>query len=184
VDDDGTGWNEVLVGSWSPAVRRAVVRRVERSTVGWRGPLVRTLAAPDTARYAWTETLHRVVLRAIQDETGADLEDLGSHAAWACYEEVWDALRVTWADGGDLLAVPIGQEPAVVRLLRDLPAWVAEAGGADVSGPSPDPLWLRGRLRIDASALRTILAADDPRLGGADRLRLETLLDHATGRRG
>jgi hypothetical protein len=174
VDDDGTGWNEVLVGGWSDAVRRAVVRRVERLAVGWRGPLVRTLADEDGVDGAWTETLHRTVLHAIAEETGADLDELGSQAAWACYDEVWAALAERWGDGGELAVVPLGAEPLVSSLIAGLPPEAAAAAGADVRGTTPDPLWVRGRLRVDVEGLRDLLAR-----GGSDpavELRVETLL--------
>jgi hypothetical protein len=181
VDDDGTGWNEVLVGGWTPEVRDAVVERVTRLTVGWRGPLLRALGDPEGAPAAWTETLHQVVVRAIAEETGADLDELGSHAAWACYEEVWQGLVTRWADGGDLATVPLGAEPDVVRLIAGLPPMAAEAAGADVTGQVPDPLWLAGRLRVDVEGLRSLL--DRRVLTGADEVRIETLLERVDGRR-
>lgn len=182
MDDDDTGWNEVLVGGWNRAVRRNVVGRVERMTVGWRGPLVRTLAGREEVPTLWTEALHRAVLHAIEAETGADLDVLGSHAAWGCYEEVWDALARRWADGGDLPTVPLGGEPRVVALIAGSPPVVAEAAGADVSGPEPVPLWLGGRLRVDVEGLREVLATDVP-MSPADRLRAETLIEAVAGRR-
>lgn len=181
MDDDGTGWNEVLVGGWTEEVRDDVVRRVEQRTVGWRGPLIRCLADPETAPAAWTEMLHQVVIAAIAEETGADLDELGSHAAWACYEEVWQQLVEEWGDGGALATVPLGQEPAVVSLLSGLPPMAAEAAGADVSGAVPDPLWIAGRLRVDVDGLRLLL--ERRVLPGADEVRIEALLDHVEGRR-
>lgn len=181
MDDDGTGWNEVLVGGWTADVRDAVVRRVEDRTVGWRGPMLRTLVDPEGAPAAWTEALHRVVVAAIAEETGADLDELGSHAAWACYEEVWQGLVSRWDGGGDLAMVPLGQEPAVVALIGALPPLAAQSAGADIRGAVPDPLWLAGRLRVDVAGLRAILATGA--LAGADELRIETLLEHVEGRR-
>jgi hypothetical protein len=182
VTDDDTGWNDVLVGGWSTEVRGAVVRRVERATVGWRGPLVHTLADPEGARDVWTEALHRLVVGAVLAETGADLDDLGSHAAWACYEEVWNALAAAWAQGGRLATVPLDQEPHVVSLLRSAPAHVAAAAGADPSGVQPIPLWLGGRLRVDLEGLWALLDRGDA-LSPADRVRVETLVERLTGRR-
>lgn len=181
MDDDGTGWNEVLVGAWTDAVRTAVVRRVERMTIGWRGPLVRTLRDPEGAPAPWTEALHRAVVAAIAEETGADLDELGSHAAWACYEEVWQELAGRWEAGGDLATVPLGQEPPVVALIAGLAPVAAEAAGADVRGPVPDPLWVAGRLRVDVDGLRLVLAGGT--LPGADEVRIEALLDRLAGRR-
>ncbi|MEX1178116.1 MAG: hypothetical protein WEB09_06615 [Nitriliruptor sp.] len=181
MDDDGTGWDSVLVGDWSSEVRDRVVALVESLTVGWRGPLVRVLAEDPLADDAWTEGLHRSVVAAIAEITGANLDELGSQAAWACYEEVWTVLQARWAEGGDLARVPLGQEPAVVRLLGELPAAVAAAAGADVRGTTADPLWLGGRLRIDVLALRRML--DGGGLAGADELRVENVLDRVAGRR-
>jgi hypothetical protein len=181
VDDDGTGWNEVLVGGWTDDVRDAVVARVERATVGWRGPLVRVMAAPDRAVGEWVELLHRSVVAAIADETGADLDELGSHAAWACYEDVWQELVRRWGDGGQLLTVPLGKEPPIAAAIAALPAPAALAAGADVRGPVPDPLWLAGRLRVDVEGLRALLAAGT--LPGAVEVQLETLLERLSGRR-
>lgn len=175
MDDDDTGWNEVLVGGWTEAVRDRVVARVETMTVGWRGSLVRTLAVPDDVPDRWTEALHRAIVLAIRDETGADLDLLGSHAAWGCYEDVWDALRAGWEDGGDLATVPLRSEPRVASLLADAPPHVAGAAGADISGAQPQPLWVAGRLRLDLEGLRDLLEGPVP-LTAADRLRAETLL--------
>lgn len=157
--DDDSGWNDVLVGGWHAGVRDAVVVRVERQTLGRHGQLVRTLRDPDEARYAWVEILHRDVLDAIRAETGADLDALGSQAAWACYEQVWDRLRTRWGRGGRLTRVPLGREPSVVTLLQQLPTATAEAAGADVSGPVPDPLWVDGRLLVDVHGLRAHVQA-------------------------
>ena len=159
--DDESGWHDVLVGGWHAGVRDAVVRRVERMATGHRGQLVRTLHDPDAARYAWVEELHRDVVAAIRDETGADLDSLGSQAAWACYEQVWDRLRTRWGRGGPLTRVPLGNEPTVVALLHRLPTGLAEAAGAEVSGHLADPLWVGGRLLVDLDGLRTA-AADAP----------------------
>ena len=157
--DDDSGWNDVLLGLWSTAVRDAVVTRIEAATVGRRGWLVRVFAAPERARSGLTETVHALVLAAIRDETGADLDALGSQAAWECYEQVWDALGARWSGGGGTVAVPLGREPEVVRALAALPVEAAVCAGADLD-PSGgvDPLWLGGRLRVDDEGLRAYLA--------------------------
>jgi hypothetical protein len=175
VDDDGTGWHEVLVGGWTDEVRDAVVRRVEALTVGWRGPLIRVLTDPEGAPGEWTEALHRTVIAGIAAETGADLDELGSHAAWACYEEVWQGLAARWQDGGDLHTVPLGREPLLVAAIVALPAPAAASLGADVRGPVPDPLWVSGRLRVDVTGARALLASGT--LAAATEIQLETLLD-------
>jgi hypothetical protein len=162
--DDETGWNDVLLAMWSERVRDAVVARIEGATVGRRGWLVRAMADPDGCRPEYTETVHALVLAAIRDETGADLDALGSQAAWESYEQVWDALRERWADGGSLGVVRIGSEPSVVRAVASLPEEAAAYLAADVGGPVPDPLWLGGRLRIDLEGLAAYRGLDGGRL--------------------
>jgi hypothetical protein len=159
VTDDDTGWTAVLLETWGPRVRDAVVTRVERACVGRRGVLVRTVAAPDDARFAWTEQLHELVLGAIRDEVGADLEALGSQAAWACYDEVWTQLAVRWHDGGALVRVPADVEVHVRRLVAGLSLAGAEAAAADVSVVPPVPLELDGRVLVDVDGLRAHLAS-------------------------
>lgn len=180
MDDDDTGWNEVLVGGWTEQVRDDVVERVEALTEAWRAPLVRTLRDPHGVPPAWTESLHRAVLVAIQEVTGADLDLLGSHAAWGCYEEVWDTLAAAWEDGGDLPRVPLRAEPRVVSLLEQAPAHVAEAAGADARTRPPTPLWIGGRLHLDVAGLRALLSGPSP-LDPPDELRVEALLDAVGG---
>jgi hypothetical protein len=160
VDDDGSGWHEVLLAVWDDTVRDAVVDRLERTCTGRLGWFARVFATPDTASEAVTETVHALVLAAIRDETGADLDELGSQAAWDCYEAVWSTLDERWHDGGTLWAVALGAEPQVVRDLAALPPEAAAAAGADVSAVPPRPLWIRGRLRIDAEGLRHYLKID------------------------
>jgi hypothetical protein len=162
--DDETGWNEVLLDMWSEEVRDAVVARIERATVGRRGWLIRALADPDGCHPEYTETVHALVLAAIRDETGADLDALGSQAAWESYEQVWDALRERWADGGSLGVVRLGSEPAVARAIAGLPPEAAAHLAADVSGAVPDPLWLDGRLRVDLEGLAAYRRLDGGQL--------------------
>lgn len=158
--DDDTGWTDVLLDGWGPLVRDAVVARVERHYVGSRAELVRVMRAPDHARYTWTEHLHRVVLTAIQIETGADLEELGSQAAWACYEDVWERLRARWHEGGAMRAVDPSDDDDVLLLLGLLPMAGAAAAGCDV-GVSPfEPLVLEGRILLDAEGLLKWVATD------------------------
>jgi hypothetical protein len=161
--DDESGWNEVLLDMWSDGLRDQVVERIESLAVGRHGWLVRVFSDPEAVAGGLTETVHALVLAAIRDETGADLEELGSQAAWECYEQVWDRLADRWADGGPLAVVPIGNEPEVVRLIRRLPLEGAVAAAADVSGAEPDPLWLHGRLRVDVAGLQAYLRLDGGR---------------------
>jgi hypothetical protein len=162
--DDETGWNDVLLDMWSEQVRDAVVARIERVTVGRRGWLVRALADPDGCRPEYTETVHALVVAAIRDETGADLDALGSQAAWESYEQVWDTLRDRWADGGTLGVARLGSEPAVARAIAGLPEEAAAHLAADVTGAVPDPLWLSGRLRVDLEGLAAYRRLDGGRL--------------------
>jgi hypothetical protein len=158
--DDESGWNQILLEVWSPQVRDAVVEHIEQSSVGRHGWLVRVFADPDGVSGPLTETVHAVVLAAIQDETGADLNDLGSQAAWECYEQVWSALEARWSDGGTLAVVPLGAEPSVIAALRRLPDEAAVAAAAELSEHGIQPLWLRGRLLVDGRGLQAYLALD------------------------
>jgi hypothetical protein len=176
VDDDGSGWNEVLVGGWTAEVRDAVVARVERATVGRRGRLVRVLSSPDTTPARTVEQLHALVVAAIAAETGADLDALGSQAAWACYDDVWAELVGRWADGGTLRVIPLGAEPAVVRLVRHLPPEAAVHAGAELVDGVPDPLWLGGRLRIDLDGLWAYLATHEEELDVRSRRAIDLVI--------
>jgi hypothetical protein len=176
VDDDLSGWHEVLLSMWSDDTRDAVVARIEHATVGRRGWLVRVFSAPDTVRPELTETLHAVVLAAIRDETGADLDVLGSQAVWDCYEQVWDALAERWHDGGDLPVVRLTSEPAVAALLMQLPAEAAVYAGADLVAGGVDPLWLGGRLRVDGDGLRAYLSLDGGRAPAPVHAAITTVL--------
>jgi hypothetical protein len=176
VDDDHSGWHEVLLSMWSDETRDAVVARIEQATVGRRGWLVRVFASPDAVRPELTETLHAVVLAAIRDETGADLDALGSQAVWDCYEQVWDALARRWFDGGDLAAVRLTSEPTVTALLAKLPAEAAVCAAADVVSDGVDPLWIGGRLRVDADGLRAYLSLDGGRAPAAVHAAITAIL--------
>jgi hypothetical protein len=175
--DDETGWDEVLTGLWGPGVRDAVITRVEEATVGARCLLVCTLGEVDGPREGWVEQLHGLVLDAIREETGADLDDLGSQAAWATYEDVWETLERRWRDGGDLAVVPLRREVAATACLRQLTLVTAQAAGMDVGTDPPEPLWIAGRLRIDLEGLARVVA--DGLLTGAELLAAERLLELA-----
>ena len=172
--DDTTGWDEILTGVWGPRVRDAVVTRVEETTVGARCLLVRTLEDPEGPRGGWVEQLHRLVLDAIRAETGADLDELGSQAAWATYADVWDTLAHRWRDGGSLAEVPLRREVAATACLRQLSPLLAQAAGMDVGVDPPEALWIDGRLRVDPVGLARALA--DPGVVGAERIAAEELL--------
>lgn len=159
--DDDTGWNDVLVGVWSSRVREAAVARVERATVGARCLLVHTLSDPEQARRGWVEQLHGLVIDAIREETGADLDELGSQAAWTAYEEVWAALTERWVTGERFAVVPLRREPEADRLLRCLAPLGAQAAGMDVGADPPQPLWIDGRLHLDVEGLHACKALGD-----------------------
>jgi hypothetical protein len=177
--DDDTGWNDVLVGVWSARVRDAAVAHVEQATVGARCLLYHTLRDPEAARPGWTEQLHTLVIEAIYHETGADLDELGSQAAWTAYEQVWDELAVRWADGGSCEAVPLRREPEVLALVGRLSPAGAQAAGLDVGVEPPEPLWLAGRLHLDAQGLR--IYRDLPGVAPAEQLMVDTLLELLRG---
>ena len=178
--DDDTGWTRWFLAVWSPEVCAAVVARLEAATAGHRGWLARALLTPERADPAWIETAHALVLAAIRDETGADLDAMGSQAAWEAYEQVWDALRDAWAAGGPFVAVRLGSEVDATRLLQSLPAEAAAHLGADVTVSPSDPLWLSGRLRIDRDGLAAYRRLDGGQLPtriARDLAALERLLE-------
>lgn len=179
--DDDTGWHEVLLDSWSPRLRAAVVDRIERATVGRRGLLVRALSDPDGARFALTEQVHRLVLAGIRDEVGADLDELGSQAAWACYEEVWDVLAGRWATGGATLPVPTGREELVAELLARLPPTVAECAGADTGTVPVTPLSVGGVMRVDLEGLWACVTVNEGRLSPEVRATIDRLIGALDG---
>jgi hypothetical protein len=172
--DDDTGWNDVLVGVWSPRVRDAAVAHVERATVGARCLLVHTLRDPEAARPAWVEQLHALVIEAIYAETGADLDELGSQAAWTAYEQVWDALAARWRESDRFDVVPLRREPHALSLLQRLSTPGAQAAGMDVGTTPPEPLWVGGRLHIDGEGLVAYRATDD--VSGPEQIVVDELL--------
>lgn len=175
--DDDAVWEAILIDGWGPHVRDAAVRRVERRTTGRRGALARIATDPDGARFAWTEWLHGEVLAAIVAETGADLEQLGSQAAWACYEDVWDELTSRWCRGGNLGRVATSDRGEVETLLARLPAWIAERAGADIGEVPAVPLEIDGTLRIDVDGLLLCLDDHERPLDDATRRCVNQLLD-------
>jgi hypothetical protein len=178
--DDESGWNDLLLELWTEEVRDAVVRRIEDAMVGRRGWLVRVFAAPEQVRAELTETVHAVVLAAIRDETGADLDVLGSQAAWECYEQVWEELAGRWADGGRTEPVPLGAEPAVVRSLAVLPPEAAVCAGVDLDADGrTDPCGSPGGCASTPTASGPtsswMAAAPPPRCTGRSRQILGVL---------
>ncbi len=185
--DDDSGWTEILVGGWGPLVRAAVVDRVERGLVGRRGVLVRALTeeASSAGHAACVEEVHARVVEAIREETGADLDDLGSQAAWACYDEVWGQLQARWEAGGGTVVVATPHEDEVVALVRSLSPSGARHAGADI-GTSPwAPMRCGGRLHVDLEGLFAYLARDTGEVTAEERTlvdRLVLLLRGTAGR--
>lgn len=168
--DDESGWNEVLVDGWGPLVLAAVVERVERTMVGRRGVLVRALvegSAPNHA--ACVEEVHARILEAIRTETGADLDALGSQAAWASYDQVWGRLQHTWGTGvhGGLVPVPAPVVEEVVALVRSLSPAGGSRAGADVGVLPFEPLAAAGWPCVDVEGLFAHLACD-PEVGAEE----------------
>lgn len=161
--DDDTGWTDILLEHWGEDVRNKVVKEIERQSVGLRGVLVRALRddPADSNHASSVEQLHAAVVAGIQHETGADLDHLGSQAAWACYEEVWVELAARWADGGDLAPVSPARAPRVLQLLRGLTTTGAQWAGADIGHHPVEPLRVGDIIRIDLDGLFAYLAMGD-----------------------
>lgn len=160
--DDESGWNEILLATWGPHVRRAVCERVERSFSRARGVLALTARDPDAAPAHATERVHAAVVTAIAEETGADLDGLGSQAAWATYDEVWLELGRR-SDELDRFEPVSRDAVAEVRvLLGGLPPVVVEHAGAAVDERGRLVLVERdGDVVLDVEGLHRWLALDD-----------------------
>lgn len=180
--DDDSGWTEVLVDGWGPLVRAAVVDRVERAMVGRRGVLVRALLeeSASAGHAACVEEVHERIVRAVREETGADLDELGSQAAWACYDEVWGQLQRRWATGGCTVVVARHVEARVVALVQAMSPTAAQHAGADVGTIPCTPMRVRGRVRVDVDGLFAHLATGD--VVPADRSRIDQVVLLVRGR--
>lgn len=180
--DDDSGWTEILVDGWGPLVRAAVVDRVERAMVGRRGVLVRALVeeAASAGHAACVEEVHERIVRAVRDETGADLDELGSQAAWACYDEVWGQLQERWASGGRTVAVAPAVDARVVELLQALSPAAAQHAGADVGTVPCTPMRVGGVLHVDVDGLFAHLATGE--VSPAERTLVDRLVLLVRGR--
>lgn len=176
--DDDSGWTEILVDGWGPLVRAAVVDRVERGLVGRRGVLVRALTeeVASAGHAACVEEVHARVVEAIRQETGADLDELGSQAAWACYDEVWGQLQSRWLAGGTTVVVAAADEVEVVALVRSLSPAAAQHAGADIGTVPWVPMRCGGRLHVDLEGLFAYLARDTGEVTAADRALVDRLV--------
>lgn len=159
--DDETGWNEILVEGWGPLVRAAVCHRVVDVFRTRLGLLAATAATPDDAPADWVEDVHVAVVQGIRTETGADIEELGSQAAWATYDEVWQVLPRAVAAVEDLVPVPEARVGQVQALVAELPLDAALLAGAV---PWPDgptlPVVVDGRPRVNLEGLFRWLATE------------------------
>ena len=176
--DDDTGWTEILVDGWGPLVRAAVVDRVERAMVGRRGVLLRALTeeSASAGHAACVEEVHLRIVDGIRAETGADLDELGSQAAWACYDQVWGRLQVRWACGGATLPVTAAAEDEVVALLRSLSPAAAQHAGVDVGTAPWSPMRCGPDLHVDLEGLFAFLARDTGEVTGADRTLIDRIV--------
>jgi hypothetical protein len=127
--DDETGWNAILVEGWGALVRAAVCDRVADLLDTSRGLLTIAVTTPDDAPAAAVERVHDAVLVAIATETGANLDELGSQAAWATYDDVWAELGRRWDDATVLEFVPAVRADTVLDLLRQLPPQASNTPG-------------------------------------------------------
>ena len=180
--DDESGWNEILVDGWGPLVRAAVCDRVEDALATSRGVLGRTVLDPDHAERAWVERVHAEVLAAIEVETGARLDDLGSQSAWATYDDVWGELARRWDDGRGLEPVADDRVPTVVGLLAGLPPEaVLLAGATRRADGVVELVHAGGRHRLDVEGLFRWLATDE-RADTTARERARAVVAAARGR--
>lgn len=164
--DDETGWNQVLVEGWGDLVRAAVCDRVDDAFRHARGVLAVAVTDPDDAPADVVERIHGGVLVAIAAETGANLDELGSQAAWATYDDTWAELARRWSDGGPMEPVPADSETELARLLAGLPRAAIEHAGAVVDGTSVRLLHTADGPVLDVEGLFRWLATDEE--AGAD----------------
>lgn len=159
--DDESGWNAILVEGWGDLVRAAVCDRVEDAMATARGVLAVAVAMPDDAPPDAVERVHDQILAAIAAETGADLDELGSQAAWATYDDVWAELGRRWTDGGGMERVAPAAAPEVRRLLAGLPRAAIEHAGAVVDGIEVRMLETPDGPCLDVDGVFRWLAGDD-----------------------
>ena len=159
--DDDSGWNAVLVEGWDDDVRAAVCDRVDAAFRHARGVLAIAATEPDAAPADAVERVHTAIVTAIAAETGANLDELGSQAAWATYDDVWAELGRRWADGPGLERTRPAAEAEVVRLLTGLPRVAVEHAGAMVDDGSVRLLRTPDGARLDVDGIFRWLATDD-----------------------
>lgn len=158
--DDDSGWNAILVEGWGDLVRAAVCDRVEQAFTTARGVLAVAAATPEDAPADAVERVHAAVVVAISTETGANLDQLGSQAAWATYDDVWAELGRRWMDGGPMEPVDPAVEAEVLALLGGLPRSAVEHAGGLLDGTTVRLLHAGGHPLLDAEGLYRWLATD------------------------
>lgn len=181
--DDDSGWTEILVSGWGPLVCAAVVDRVERALVGRRGVLFRAVTdeTASAGHAACVEEVHAHVVAGIRAETGADIDELGSQAAWACYDQVWGQLQDRWAGGGRTIPVGPGTADEVTALVRSLSPAAAQYAGADIGAMPFRPLQVGSRIHVDVDGLFAYLALDTGEVTRGDRMLVDRLIELARG---
>lgn len=159
--DDDSGWNAILVEGWGESVRSAVCDRVGAGFRHARGVLAIAATDPDAAPPDAVERVHAAIVAAIAAETGADLDELGSQAAWATYDDVWAELGRQWAGGPGLEPVGPAAAVEVVRLLAGLPQAAIEHAGALLDDGAVRLLRTRDGARLDVDGLFRWLATEE-----------------------
>lgn len=178
--DDESGWNAILVEGWGELVRGAVCDRVTEAMTAARGVLAIAVVTPDAAPPAAVERVHTAVLGAIMAETGANLDELGSQAAWATYDDVWAELGRRWIDGGGMEAVDDTAVAEVLALLAGLPRDAIEHAGGVVDGRTVRVLRTDAGAHLDVDGLFRWLATDE---AADDELRARARQVAAVARR-
>lgn len=159
--DDESGWHQVLVEGWDELVRAAVCDRLDDAFATARGVLALAVTDPDGAPADAVERVHDGVVVAIAAETGANLDELGSQAAWATYDDTWAELGRRWSDGGPMEPVAARHEPELVRLLAGLPREAIEHAGAVVDAATVRLVRTEDGPVLDVDGLFRWLATDD-----------------------
>ena len=107
------------------------------------------------------ERVHEAIIAAIRAETGANLDELGSQAAWATYDDVWAELGRRWADGGGMEVVDDRVVGEVQRRLALLPRSAIEHAGAIVDGLAVRLVRIDDVARLDVDGIFRWLAGDE-----------------------
>ena len=178
--DDDTAWTEILVDGWGPLVRSAVADRVEEDFAAERGTLAAAVLDPDDAPAEAVEAVHGRIVAAIGVETGADLDELGSQAAWATYEDTWAELARRLRSLPGMRPLTDAQLEPVRRILASLPADAALAAGAAAGTREPARRGDDRRPAVDVPGLYRWLATEEG-AGEADRDRVRALLGIVVG---